>query len=179
MKSFTFRKKWNEFISEMVPEKRTMAIVCVYDFVMNGNKPDNIDVDCQALLDMVEKDLERAAKSREKARERREKLKIAQQRVPINDNEPFSQIENSLNLREYQKYPALYMFDGFMKYLAMARDVNERLDLPENFDPMSMMKKFRSWAIEHNRLNEISKLTSFVGLFRHAFPDFMPYVLIA
>ncbi|MDE6224607.1 MAG: hypothetical protein K2M25_00535 [Muribaculaceae bacterium] len=179
MKSFTFRKKWNEFISEMAPEKRTMAIVCVYDFVMNGNKPTDIDSDCQALLGMVEKDLERAAKSREKARERREKLKIAMKRVPIKDDEPVVQPENPLNLREYQKYPALYMFDGFMKYLAMTRDVNDRLDLPHNYDALSVMRQFRDWAIEHNRLNEISKLTSFVGLFRHALPDFMPYVLIA
>lgn len=181
MKSFTFRKKWNECISEMAPEKRTLAIVYIYDLVMNGTEPANLDYECMALLAMVKKDLERAEKNREKARQRREALKIAKQRVPIKDEEPVtnSYTRNGFNGYDYQKYPALYMFDGFMNYLAVTRDVNDRLDLPDNYDAMSVMKKFRQWAIQHNRLNEISKLTSFVGLFRYALPDFMPYVLIA
>ena len=175
MKSFTFRKNWNVAISKMAPEKRQTAIVYVYEFIMNGSNPNPEDNELWDLLKLVEADLKKAEINREKARKRREEKKIdaarAKEQAEITDVKIPELMAESAN--EYLKNPALHIFDGFMAYLALTRGLNERIEIPAGRNAVELMCHFRHWVIENNRINEITKLTSFIGLFRHALPEIL------
>ena len=175
MKSFTFRKKWNDCISKMAPEKSHTAIVYVYELVMNGTNPNPDDNELGELLKLVENDLKKAEINREKARQRREekKLKAEKGKAQTNVLDVKMPELNEETAMEYLKNPALHIFDGFMAYLALTRGLNDRVDIPADRNVVELMCHFREWVIKNNRVNEITKLTSFIGLFRHALPDIL------
>ena len=175
MKSFIFRKNWSEFISKMVPEKRHDAIVYVYELVMNGStsQPDSKEI-CELLI-IVENDLKKAEINREKARRRREekKLRAEQEKAKAEVTDVKMPELNEESALEYLQNPALHIFDGFMAYLALTQGLSGRVELPSNRNAVELMCHFRQWVIANKRVNEITKLTSFIGLFRHALPEIL------
>lgn len=178
MKSITFRKNWNNAIAQLPREIRHDAIVAVYDLLLTGCRHEGYDSNINELLDMVIRDLEALEIKREKARKRREikrleektKAESAGNAIPYPGAEAFM---------EYLEYPALYMFDGFMSYIGITGCGRERFDLPDDVNMVELMCHFRQWVIDNGKVNEITKLSSFMGLFKHAMPEIIGKALRA
>ncbi|MDE6809435.1 MAG: hypothetical protein K2J42_05035 [Muribaculaceae bacterium] len=175
MKTITFRKNWNNAIARMPVEIRRDAVIAVYDYLLTGCRPDGCDKLINDLIDMVAVDLTALEIKREKARRRREIKRLEEKTIAETADAPIS-YPGADAFMEYMKHPALYMFDGFMSYIGMTGCGRDRLGLPDDVNIVEMMCHFRQWVIENGKVNEITKLTSFMGLFKHALPEILTVI---
>ena len=155
MKTITFRKNWNNAIAQMPVEIRRDAVIAVYDYLLTGCRPDGCDKSINDLLDMVAVDLTALEIKREKARRRREIKRLEEKTIAETADAPIP-------------YPGA---DAFMTVCG-----RDRLGLPDDVNIVEMMCHFRQWVIENGKVNEITKLTSFMGLFKHALPEILTVI---
>ncbi|MDE5572596.1 MAG: hypothetical protein K2H44_03970 [Muribaculaceae bacterium] len=180
MKAITIRKNWNEEIEKLDETLQPVAVWALYQFVKNG-KVVSENSDIQRIISLADSDLKRIAIAREKARERREKLKreklIKQQLADVKsvENEcgvfEKTETENEKKQREeYEQYPELFMFDGFMSFICSKGGEKYRPDVSDEFNFFELICHFREWVLDHNKIKEITHLNAFRGLFKLALP---------
>ena len=178
MKSITIRKNWNEKIEQLDKSIQPEAVWAVYQYVKNGGG-EHENAEIQEILNLVQRDLERIAIAREKARERREKLKqerLLNEQKSGEEHSGQADVEKSetedekKQREEYEKYPELFMFDGFMSFLCSKGGEKYRPEVMPEFNFFELICHFRDWVLDHNKIKEITHLNAFRGLFKMALP---------
>lgn len=183
MKAITLKKKWVEKLEEMDKELKFKCLVALYEYL--SNECPTIEMmqgfEVAHFIKFVMEDIRKTEERRERNRQRRAEkaAREAAEREKAERLAAESAVSAPVNIdcqsvdnpSLYASNPELYIFDGFMRYVIATGDNDCRSIVPSRTTLHEMLVRFRQWVITRRRSREITRLTAFRGLFRHALKE--------
>lgn len=185
MKTITLKKKWVEKLEEMDKDLKFKCIIALYEYLSNERPTLEMmqGFEVAGFIKFVIEDIRKTDERRELNRQRRaekaaleaarkeEAAKIAtieENTSTSNGDDIIADVQSTDQSSIYATNPEMYIFDGFMRYVIATGDTDFRSLLPADVHLNDMLSKFRKWVISRRRSREITRLTAFRGLFKHA-----------
>ncbi len=180
MKTITLKKKWVEKLKGMDKEVKHKCLIALYEYLSNERPTIEMmrGFEVAHFIKYVMEDIHQAEERRERNRQRRaekaereaaEREKAAQLAAESTAGDTINVESQSVdNAALYATNPELHIFDGFMRYVIATGDSDCCSIVPSGSSLDDMLSKFRRWVITRHRSREITRLTAFRGLLRHA-----------